>query len=133
MCRKLRDGGDMEYPPPIRHPAFARELALLGRSDTGEARAVEHAIVILQTSGPRLGFPHTSAVRTPGRVSLRELRPRRGRSRHRVLFAPRGGGTVLLALAPEATHDRRGFRRAIGDAHDRLAEFDEEHDEHLCH
>ena len=122
----------MECPPPIRHPAFGRELALLRRSDGGEARAIEHAITILQATGPRLGFPHTSAVRAPSRVSLRELRPRRGRSRHRVLFAPREGGSILLALAPEATHDPRGFRRAIGDAHDRLAEFEEEHDDDIC-
>ena len=99
----------MTRPPPTRHPAFADELAELKRSDTAEAKAIEHAIVVLQTMGPRVGFPHTSAVRTSSQFALRELRPRRGRSRHRVLFATRGDPARARTRGePQATRVQPG-------------------------
>ena len=122
----------MQRPSPTRHPAFARELATLSRSDSAETKAIEHAIIILQTMGPRVGFSHTSAVRTSSRVTLRELRPRRGRSRYRVLFAPHGDGSILLALAPEARHQPRAFRQAVVDACERLVELDTEGTDDVC-
>lgn len=122
----------MPHLPPTRHPAFAHELAELKRSDSAETKAIEHAIVVLQTMGPRVGFPHTSAVRTSNQVTLRELRPRRGRSRHRVLFATRRGQCILLALAPEANHRPRAFRQAVLDAYQRIMEFDRENADDVC-
>ena len=122
----------MTHSPPTRHPAFAHELAELKRSDTAEVKAIEHAIIVLQTMGPRVGFPHTSAVRTSSQFALRELRPRRGRSRHRVLFATRGGQCILLALAPEANHRPRAFSQAVLDAHQRITEFDRENVDDVC-
>jgi hypothetical protein len=122
----------MTHSPPTRHPAFAHELAELKRSDSAEVKAIEHAIAVLQTMGPRGGFPHTSAVRTSSQFALRELRPRRGRSRHRVLFTTRGGRCILLALAPEANHRPRAFRQSVLDAHQRIMEFDMESADDVC-
>lgn len=118
--------------PPLIHPALARELEHLRDHDGREYRAVAHAIRVLWTTGAQLGFPYTSAIRTSGNITLRELRPRRGRSRYRVLYAPRHPAPILLALAPEASHNPRGFQRSVGEAIDRLAEYDQEHDNDIC-
>ena len=114
------------------HPALIGELATLARSDPREANAVRNAIRMLASSEGRLGFPHTSAVQAPAGATLRELRPRRGRCRHRVLFAPRAETPILLAIAPEAGREPHHFRRAINDAIRRLAELDEERHDDVC-
>ncbi len=103
------------------HPSFTAELAELQRSSPAEARAVRNALAILRAEGPTLGFPWSSAVRGGG--GLRELRPRRGRSPWRILYRRSPAGLVVLAIAPEAGVDRRGFARALDHAaaraHDR--------------
>jgi hypothetical protein len=60
----------------------------------------------------QLGFPHTSRVQG-SRAALRELRPRRGRSPWRALYRRAGDVMVVLAVAPEAARDPRGFGRAV--------------------
>jgi len=77
----------------------------------------------LRAHGPQLGFPHSSAVRGAVR-GLRELRPLSGRSRWRLIYARRGEALVLLALAPEAMRDPRGFRSAVARAAERLEDHD---------
>jgi hypothetical protein len=67
---------------------------------------------MLDERGSALGYPHTSAVRG-STIGLRELRPRAGRSRYRVLYRRYGDSLVLLALAREALTDPRDFARAI--------------------
>jgi hypothetical protein len=118
--------------PLPHHPALIGELELLAKSDPREANAIRNAIRILASADGRLDFPHTSAVQTTTSTTLRELRPRRGRSRHRVLFAPRAEAPILLAIAPEAGLEPHRFRRAVGDAIGRLAELNEEHDDDVC-
>ena len=103
------------------HDAFAAELRALARDDRREAVAIERALLVLAAEGPGLGFPWTSAVR--GSPGLRELRPRGGRSSHRALFRRRGDHAVVLALAPEAVSNRRGFRRAVEHAERRISEM----------
>jgi len=81
----------------------------------------------LVSLGERLPFPHQSAVATS--KGLRELRPRAGRSPSRALYAKTKAGFVIVAIAPEAQVDRRGFDKAVRVAHERLAKIEENTDE----
>jgi len=69
-----------------------------GKLPGNERAALYNAVRKLQSIGPALGYPHTSAVAAaPG---LRELRPRRGNSPWRGIYRQ-----VKLVLGPQ----RRGF------------------------
>ena len=83
-----------------------------------------HAIEKLEAFGPQLGFPHTSAVQ--GYASLRELRPRAGRSPWRALYRRVGEVSVIAAIAPEAQVDHRRFEKAARLAPARLEELEED-------
>lgn len=109
-----------------RHVGLQEELERLARDDRREYVAVRNAELKLASSGLQLGYPWTSAVRGPGGSGLRELRPRAGRSRVRVLYARRSGVTILLALAPEGGGDARGFQRAVRTAQQRLSAISNE-------
>jgi hypothetical protein len=56
-------------------------------------------------------------------VGIRELRPRAGRSPWRALYRRVTDGLVVLAIGPEAQHDKRGFDRAVRLAEERLREI----------
>jgi len=88
-----------------------------------ERQAVERAADKLAIGGATLGHPHTSQVR--GADSLRELRPRAGRSPRRAFYRRIGAVLVIAAVGPEAEVDPRGFRATIAAAERRLAESDE--------
>lgn len=82
-----------------------------------ELKAMFNALEKLQALGARLPYPHSSQVQgTP----LRELRPRAGRSPWRALYQRLGDRLVVVAIAPEAQHDPRGFKRAVTQAKRRL-------------
>ena len=98
--------------PVLRHCELQIELGVLMRTDPGEATAVENALHKLEAEGPMLPFPWSSAVRSPPLKGLRELRPRAGHSRVRILYVRHGERFIMLALAPEAEGDPRRFRRA---------------------
>ncbi len=52
---------------------------------------------------------------------LRELRPRRGRSRWRPIYRRAGEGLfAILAIGPEAEIDKAGYARAVRLAKQRL-------------
>ena len=90
-----------------------------------ERVAILHAAQKLQAAGPRLGHPHSSAVRGDVGAGLRELRPRAGRSRWRPIYRRVNPSTfVILAVAPEAEIDRRGFEAAVTRAVTRLGEVE---------
>jgi hypothetical protein len=99
------------------HPEAEEELRKL---PTEEQLALDHAIGKLAALGPRLPYPHQSAVR--GSQGLRELRPRGGRSPWRALYGRRGDSFLIAAVAPEAEVDPRGFQRAARTARRRLEE-----------
>ena len=101
-------------------PEAERERAALPKS---ERAALINADAKLGAYGPRLGYPHTSAVR--GAESLRELRPRAGRSAWRALYRRVGEVFVVAAVGPEAQADPRGFDRAGRRALERLAKVEE--------
>jgi hypothetical protein len=84
-------------------PEAERERAALPNS---ERAALINADAKLGAYGPRLGYPHTSAVR--GAERLRELRPLAGRSPWRALYRQVGEVFVIAAVGPEAQADPRG-------------------------
>ncbi|MGH3505132.1 MAG: type II toxin-antitoxin system RelE/ParE family toxin [Nocardioidaceae bacterium] len=93
------------------------------RLPVAERRAVMNAIAKLEVFGDRLGAPHTSQVKG-SRVGIRELRPRSGRSPWRALYRRVAGAMVVVAVGPEAEHDRRGFDQAVREAEERLREIE---------
>jgi len=113
----------MPDPQPHAVPAITPEcqveLDRLAASAPGEWAAIEQAVEVLRAHGGRAPFPWSSAIRGKGAPGLRELRPRAGRSPWRLLYRQSGAVLVVLALAPEATADPRGFRRAVATANSR--------------
>ena len=96
------------------HPdAKDEEDALLPR----EQLAMTNVVNKLQTVGPALGFPHQSAVQSS---TVRELRPRSGRSSWRAFYRRVGDHFVIGAIGPEALSNPNGFRKAVGMAETRL-------------
>lgn len=98
-------------------------------SERGRLPAVEKAALInadrkLQSLGPQLPYPHSSAVK--GADRLRELRPRGGRSPWRGLYRQVGEVFVVAAIAPEAQVDKRKFEAACRAAEHRLSRIEEE-------
>ena len=95
----------------------------LRRLPSAERRAVMTAVAKLEAFGDQLGAPHSSQVKG-SHAGIRELRPRAGRSPWRVLYRRLGVTMVILAIGPEAEHDRRGFDRAVRLAEERLKEIE---------
>jgi hypothetical protein len=89
----------------------------------GDRNAVDNAVKKLEAYGPALPYPHQSAVRSSR--SVRELRPRSGRSRIRPLYQRFGDVFVIGAIGPEAQVDPRGFDRAVQRAVERFVEIEE--------
>ena len=81
--------------------------------------AIEHAFEKLIVLGDQLGAPHSSSIRGAGET-LRELRPRAGRSRWRALYRRIGDQFVVAAIGPEAAVNATGFRGAVAKALARL-------------
>lgn len=101
----------------VRYLPAAR--AELDKLPAREREALFNAVRKLEALGLGLGYPHSSAVQG---TSLRELRPRAGRSPWRAFYEQAEEGFVIAAVGPEAQQDRRGFDRAIRDALERLTE-----------
>jgi hypothetical protein len=90
-----------------------------------EKVAMLHAVEKLEAVGPRLGSPHSSAVQGEAGQGLRELRPRAGRSRWRPIYRRVSPSTfVILAVAPEAQIDSRGFDAAVRRAVERFGQLE---------
>lgn len=88
--------------------------------DAKSRLAVLVAAEKLGVLGPRLVSPHVKKVR--GTRSLHELPPRGGRSTIRPLFFQRDTHEyIVVAIAPEAAFDPRGFRAAVARARERAA------------
>ncbi len=106
------------------HPMAHVELSAI--PEAAERVAIRHVEEKLEAVGWKLGAPHSSAVRSEEGLGLRELRPRAGRSRWRPLYRRVSiGAFVILAIAPEATVDGRGFDKGIRQAKRRFDELEE--------
>jgi hypothetical protein len=92
------------------------ELAMLPPRERVAMLAALEKLVAL---GDRLPAPHSSAVKGVA-VTLRELRPRGGRSQWGAFYRRIGDQIVLGAIGPEAQVDARGFNRAVAVAVERL-------------
>jgi len=105
------------------HPAADTERAAI--PDAAERIAIQHAREKLEALGPRLAAPHTSAIRGEDGSGLRELRPRAGRSRWRPIYRRIQPRTfVILAIAPEAQIDNRGFDQKVRNARRRFEKLE---------
>ncbi|HXS48112.1 MAG TPA: type II toxin-antitoxin system RelE/ParE family toxin [Solirubrobacterales bacterium] len=89
--------------------------------DAAERVAIAHVIEKLEVDGPALQSPHQSGVMGEEGSGLRELRPRRGRSRWRPLYR-RADETLfaIFAIGPEAEIDKAGYAKAVRLAKQRL-------------
>lgn len=96
--------------------------AELDKLPSREQAAVRNADEKLKALGPSLPFPHSSAVKEV--TGLRELRPRGGRSPWRAFYREVGGRFFIASVGPEAQQDRRGFRRAVQNALERLEDLE---------
>ena len=101
-------------------PEAAAELRAL---PAGERAAILSALKKLEAGGATLRAPHTSQVKGS---TLRELRPRRGRSPWRALYRRLGDTMVVAAVVPEAESDRQGFNRGVRQAEQRLSKIEED-------
>jgi len=99
-------------------PEAAAELRVLPAT---ERAAILSALKKLEAGGATLGAPHTSQVKGS---TLRELRPRRGRSPWRALYRRLGDTMVVAAVVPEAEADRQGFNRGVRQAERRLSKIE---------
>lgn len=79
----------------------------------------------LTATNPWLGGMQAFKTSVRTAVSLRELRPRGGRSRWRAFYRQIGPAFVIAAIGPEADVDRRKFRKAVAEAERRLDEVKE--------
>ena len=108
------------------HPAAEDERKEL---PIKERTALANAVEKLQRLGPGLPYPHQSNVEGVKRgqrsSSLRELRPRAGRSPWRAFYRRFGDVFVIGAVGPEAQVDKRKFNRAVDEAIARLDEVEE--------
>lgn len=107
---------------PVRYHPKARIEA--DAIPSQERKAVDNAVDKLASLGPTLPFPHSSKVMGDPGGSLRELRPRAGRSPWRCIYERIGDLFVIGAVAPEAQKDKAGFDSAVNAAKARLAEIE---------
>ena len=104
------------------HPDARVELKALPAADR---IAIEHAIEKLMVYEDRLGAPHSSAIQGAAET-LRELRPRAGRSRWRAFYRRVGDTFVIAAVGPEAAVNPSEFRKSVGNALERLRQINGE-------
>lgn len=125
-ARKLEAVRSDDPGPPyvvLWHPEAAGERDASWPPE--EKVAMEHAVEKLKAAGPRLMHPHSSAVHGTSGKGFRELRPRAGRSRWRPIYRRATPDTfVIVAVAPEAQIDQRGFDAAVARAVTRFAQIE---------
>lgn len=86
-----------------------------------ERVAIAHVIEKLEVDGPALRSPHQSGVMGEEGSGLRELRPRRGRSRWRPIYRRMEERLfAVLAVGAEAEIDKAGYAKAVRVAKQRL-------------
>lgn len=79
----------------------------------GEAEDVSSVIDLLEANGPRLGFPHTSAIRGSRHPGMRELRVQHAGRPYRVLYTFDPRRTAILLLGGDKTGKDRWYERNV--------------------
>jgi len=132
MSKRRKGNSDAERqrtapsgPWPVRYHPKARVEA--DARPVQEQKAIDRAVDKLASLGPTLQFPHSSKVMGDPGGSLRELRPRAGRSAWRCIYERMGDVFVFVigAVGPEAQKNKAGFNSAVGAAKARLAEIEQ--------
>jgi len=101
------------------HPEAVKERNAI--NDAAERVAVAHVIEKLEVDGPTLRSPHQSGLMGGEGSGLREMRPRRGRSRWRPIYRRTEERLfAILAVGPEAEIDNAGYAKAVRLAKQRL-------------
>ncbi len=77
-----------------------------------DQKAVLQVVKILEQVGVALGEPYSSALRG-SRHALRELRPKRGASPLRIIYAFDPKREALLLLGGDKGDDKRFYQRAV--------------------
>ena len=128
MMSKRRNDSDAQRQPasfgswPVHyHPKARAEADSL---PVQEQKAIDGAVDKLVSLGPMLPFPHSSKVMGDPCGSLRELRPRAGRSAWRCIYERIGDAFVIGAVGPESQKNKAGFDSAVSAAKARLAEVE---------
>ncbi len=88
---------------------FERWIQSLSHRDQ---KAVLQVVKILEQVGVALGDPYSSALRG-SRHALRELRPKRGASPLRIIYAFDPKREALLLLGGDKGDDKRFYQRAV--------------------
>ncbi len=126
---KRKKGSDAARQPPAQHGSWRVLYHPKARTEADavpqqERKAIDNAVDKLASLGPTLPFPHSSKVMGDPGGSLRELRPRAGRSPWRCIYERIGDVFVIGAVAPEAQKNKAGFVGAVSAAKARLAEIE---------
>ena len=126
---KRKRGSEAARQPPAPHGSRRVRYHPKARAEADavpeqERKAIDNAVDKLASLGPTLPFPHSSKVMGDPGGSLRELRPRAGRSPWRCIYERIGDVFVIGAVAPEAQKDKAGFDSAVSAAKARLAEIE---------
>jgi len=126
---KRKKGSDAARQPRAQHGSSRVLYHPTARTEADavpqqERKAIDNAVDKLASLGPTLPFPHSSKVMGDPGGSLRELRPRAGRSPWRCIYERIGDVFVIGAVAPEAQKDKAGFDSAVSAAKARLAEIE---------
>ena len=105
------------------HPKALEEKRAI--KEVNDRVAIDHVIEKLKVDGVALRSPHQSAVMGEEGSGLRELRPRRGRSRWRPLYRQMGERLfAILAVAPEVEVDSAGYESGVRSAKRRFAQLE---------
>jgi hypothetical protein len=111
-ARKIVARGTPAHWEVAWHPKALDEKNAI--EDVAERVAIAHVIEKLEVDGPALRSPHQSGVMGEEGSSLRELRPRRGRSRWRPIYRRMEKRLfAVLAVGPEAEIDKAGYAKAV--------------------
>src|SRR5690554_1505507 len=78
----------------------------------GESDAVFRVIDLLEVSGVKLGYPHSSAIKGAD-WPLRELRPKAGRSPIRIFYAFDPRRAAVLLIGGDKSGDNRFYKSII--------------------
>ena len=88
-----------------------------GLGDTDQD-AIDFTVDLLMAQGPRLGFPHTSAINASRHSRMRELRVQSGGHPLRVFYAFDPRRSAILLIGGDKTGDDRFYDRMIPIADD---------------
>ena len=111
------------------HPSALEERDAI--ADRAERAAIQNVVEKLEVMGIALRYPHSSDVRGTKKSkhgkkqTLRELRPRQGRSPWRLLYRRVEDVMVIAAVAPDGETDPGAYDDAVTRAQDRLAALEE--------